>query len=421
MMIVDPSQNAKGRLLPPDIPFRFFATALFFHILAWAVLFLQSKDAGGLSWPMLSALHLITLGVLAMTAAGASFQLLPVATKRGVRAEGLCRLVYWLLVAGVALFTGALVHDLPGLAALGGGLAALALFGMAILLIDNLMGVEDMPVVTGHAWAATLSLLTVEVMGGILALNLAFGFLENRGNLVRAHGILALFGFMGMLAQGFSTILLPMFALAPAPSEKPARIALFCNALGLLCAVVGALLEVRPLLVAGGLLGILGMAVLGWSLLAVYKKRLRKRTGFFFLPIWTGLAMGPLAILCGLAALFDLFANAGVLFLWVSVAGWLLTFLMGVLQRIMPFLASMHSVTAMGRTPLLSQLMAEGWAKAHFALHLTAVISVGAGLVVESPLAVRLGAAAGLLGALAMSAYGLELFKRVRRFKRDGI
>ena len=36
--------------------------------------------AGGLGWP-LAALHLVTLGVLAMTAIGASLQLLPVATR----------------------------------------------------------------------------------------------------------------------------------------------------------------------------------------------------------------------------------------------------------------------------------------------------------------------------------------------------
>jgi hypothetical protein len=419
MMIVDPSQNAKGRLLPPDIPFRFFASAIFFHILAWGLLALNASSAQGLAWPVLASLHLITLGVLAMVAAGASFQLLPVATKRAVRAPNLCRLAYWLLTGGVLAFLGGLVHEIPLLAATGGVLAALGLAVMAILLIDNLMGVEDMPVVTGHAWTAALSLIAVEVLGALLALNLAFGFLDARSNLVLAHGLLAIFGFMGMLAQGFSTILLPMFALSMAPSERLGKGAVLCNTTGLLCAVAGALIDEKSLLAVGGLLGLVGMGLLAFALVQSFKKRMRKRTGFFFLPIWTGIAMGPVAILCGLAALFDLFPNAGQLFIWLIVAGWLLTFLMGVLQRVMPFLASMHSASTSGRTPLLSQLMAEIWTKAHFALHVLAVLAVGAGLVLENALAVRLGAVSGLLGAVAFALYGFELFKRIRHFRRE--
>ncbi len=419
MMIIDPSQNAAGRLLPPDIPFRFFGTAIFFHILAWAVLALNAASADGLSWPVLAALHLITLGVLAMVAAGASFQLLPVATKRTVRAPVLCRVTYWLMTGGVALFAAGLVFGLSVLVAVGGGVAALGLLVMAILLVDNLMGVEDMPIVTGHAWIAALSLVAVEVLGGLLAINLSLGFLDNRSSLMLAHGILAAFGFMGMLAQGFSTILLPMFALSFAPSQRLGKGALLCNGLGLLFAVTGALIEEPSLLALGGVLGICGMGILAWSLAATYRKRMRKRTGFFFLPIWMGVAAGPLAILCGLAALFDLFANAGALFVWMAVAGWLLTFLMGVLQRIMPFLASMHSATAKGRTPLLSQLMSEGWAKAHFALHLTAVLCVGAGFLLGSVPLVQAGALFGLAGALSFAGYGVELFKRVRRFRLE--
>ncbi|TAN55505.1 MAG: hypothetical protein EPN26_05285, partial [Rhodospirillales bacterium] len=368
MFPVDISQNAKGRLLPPDVPFRFFATAILFHILAWLVLIWPAQAQTGLSWPVLAALHLITLGVLAMVAAGASFQLLPVATKRSVRSPDLCRAVYWMLAGGTLFFTVSLIAGFPIGVAVGGVMAALALVTVAVLLADNLLGVDDMPVVTGHAWIAALSLVAVEALGGMLALNLVFGFLGDRSPLLLAHGILAIFGFMGMLVQGFSTILLPMFSLSLAPSEKLGRIALTLNGSGLLLAVAGALVEEPLALSLGGVLGLCGMGLLAWTLVAAFKKRMRKRTGFFFLPIWTGMALGPLAILFGLAALFDLFPNAGALFIWLTVAGWLLTFLLGVLQRIMPFLASMHSATALGRTPLLSQLMAETLTKIHFVL-----------------------------------------------------
>ena len=74
--------GAKGRLLSASIPFRFFGSAVFFYALAWLALFWAAPSvptfAGGLGWP-LAALHLVTLGVLVMTAIGASLQLLPVA------------------------------------------------------------------------------------------------------------------------------------------------------------------------------------------------------------------------------------------------------------------------------------------------------------------------------------------------------
>ena len=79
--------GAASRLLPASIPFRFFGAAVAYHLLAWIVLFAGAQSvprfAGGLGWP-LAALHLVTLGVLAMTAIGASLQLLPVATRQPV-------------------------------------------------------------------------------------------------------------------------------------------------------------------------------------------------------------------------------------------------------------------------------------------------------------------------------------------------
>jgi hypothetical protein len=71
-----------GRLLPASIPFRFLAAALMFHLAGWTALAagapLLASVNGGLGLP-LAGLHLMTLGVLTVTAMGAGFQLLPVA------------------------------------------------------------------------------------------------------------------------------------------------------------------------------------------------------------------------------------------------------------------------------------------------------------------------------------------------------
>ena len=80
--------GATSRLLPMSVPFSFFGAAVAFHLLAWLALLAGAprlpRFLGGLDWP-LAALHLVTLGVLVMTALGASLQLLPVATRQPVR------------------------------------------------------------------------------------------------------------------------------------------------------------------------------------------------------------------------------------------------------------------------------------------------------------------------------------------------
>jgi hypothetical protein len=102
--------GAKSRLLPPSIPLRFFAFAAIFHVLMWIALFVGANQAtsfrGGLG-PVLSAAHLLTLGVLTTAAIGASVQLLPVATRRALVAVWPIKLVFWLTVPGMtALIAG---------------------------------------------------------------------------------------------------------------------------------------------------------------------------------------------------------------------------------------------------------------------------------------------------------------------------
>src|SRR6516164_8695121 len=96
--------GAKSRLLPPSVPFRFFAAAALFHVLLWLVLLLAAGNAtgfaGGLG-PVLAATHLLTLGVLTTSAIGAATQILPVATRHALAAVWRVKLVFWLTVPGM--------------------------------------------------------------------------------------------------------------------------------------------------------------------------------------------------------------------------------------------------------------------------------------------------------------------------------
>jgi len=217
--------GAGSRLLAPSIPFRFFGAAVAFHVVAWIALLAGADDvprfAGGLGWP-LAALHLVTLGVLAMTAMGASLQLLPVATRLAVSNGRWPAAIWWLYTPGVALTAFGMGTGNATVLA-GGALAVTAALGaFALLLARNLLGAKGMPIVVAHGWAALGSLAVVIVT----ALSLAGTYLGtpiiDRASALAPHVAFAAYGFMGMLALGLSYILVPMFALSAAPDERPA-------------------------------------------------------------------------------------------------------------------------------------------------------------------------------------------------------
>ena len=100
------SPTLQGRLLPASVPFRYFGAAAVFHCAAWLALYAGRESIpsqGGGFGPGLAALHLFTLGVLVMTAIGASLQLLPIATRQPVVSVRAAKAVWWLLTPGVAL------------------------------------------------------------------------------------------------------------------------------------------------------------------------------------------------------------------------------------------------------------------------------------------------------------------------------
>jgi hypothetical protein len=103
----------------------------------------------------------------------------------------------------------------------------------------------------------------------------------------------------------------------------------------------------------------------------------------------------------------------------VLIGGWLLTFALAILQRIVPFLASMHAaqVKAGGRSlpPTPSALTAERPLAIHFSCHLAALALLAVAIAADSAAAVRVAAAVGTAGALAFGAFFAVAMRRMRR------
>ncbi|HEX9184365.1 MAG TPA: hypothetical protein VF876_14015 [Burkholderiales bacterium] len=406
---------AHSRLLPMSVPFRYFGAAVAFHVLAWAALLAGARDvpgfAGGLGMPF-AALHLATLGVIAMAAIGATLQLLPVATRQPVRAIGAAKLLWWLLAPGVLLFAGGAAAYAPRVMAPGAALAIAALAVYAVLLGRNLWSARGMPVVVAHGWAALASLVGLALTGLALVARYEHGLALDHTAFRGAHLVLAAYGFMGLLVLGLSQFLLPMLAIARPPTVRSAYAALAAAFGALALALAGFFAGSEALVVAAAVAGLGAAGVHVVSLERSLRARLRPALGPAFALVrlsWV-LLLASL-VLAGAMALGWAPPRAGVLFVLLLVPGWLLTFLLAVLQRIVPFLASVHAGTG---SPLASALSPEGPLVAHRLLHVAALASLLLAVLLDAPWFAHAAAAAGLAGALAFAAFFIGVLARLR-------
>jgi hypothetical protein len=409
--------GAKSRLLPASVPFRFFAGAALFHVAMWLLLILGADEVaafrGGVG-PVLAAVHLATIGVLTTTAIGASVQLLPVATRRALVAVWPIRLVFWLVVPGAIALVAGMMSAQPAVLATAAAATGAGLVLFAGLLADNLRRAGALAVVAAYGWAALAALLVLLGLGVALAFDYQVAVLPDHRSAALAHMVFGGYGFMGMLALGFSHVLVPMFALAPAPAKGPSWLAFALAAAAVALGGAGALADNTAVLAAALLTG-LGAAALHVALMhRVLAAGMRKRLGLSFVLVRAAWALLPASLLVGLAALYDLAGANGPTLFGLLMLAWLLTFLLGILQRILPFLASMHAARPAGSAPpLLSELAAVAPLRLHAACHGLAIAALAAAIAADAGWLARAAGGIGLLGATAFAWFTADVMRRM--------
>jgi hypothetical protein len=218
------------------------------------------------------------------------------------------------------------------------------------------------------------------------------------------------------LPPGLSQFLLLMFAIARPPSPRLRRLAAALGAIALaLAAFFGGS---DALLAAAALTGLAAAASHIVSLERSLRARLRPALGtaFALVRVSWALLVASLALAAAMALGWAP-ARAGVLFIVLLVPGWLLTFLLAVLQRIVPFLASVHAGAG---APLASALSPHAPLAAHRVLHLAALAGLLAAVALDAPWLAQAAAAAGLAGALAFGAFFTGVLSRLRN-ARDAV
>jgi hypothetical protein len=102
-----------------------------------------------------------------------------------------------------------------------------------------------------------------------------------------------------------------------------------------------------------------------------------------------------------------------------TAMGWLMSFLFGILQRIVPFLVSMHLAGTSRRAPTPSGLTDERALGVHRSGHAAALVLTTLAIAGDSVLAAHAASLAGAVGALGFLVFFVVVLRRARR-ARDG-
>jgi len=270
-----------------------------------------------------------------------------------------------------------------------------------------------MPALAAHGWAALAGLaVTLASALALVATWLGHPVLE-RPAALGLHVAFAAYGFMGLMVLGFSYVLVPMFALSDTPPRGPslASAGLAVAALALAAAASCGVLPrvLAPLACIAGL-GALALHVV--LMQRALRTGMRRHLGRSFVLVrvgWAGLAASLAAALA--IALEAPVPRLPALF-GVLLTGGLLSVLLGMLSRIVPFLASMHATPGRRGPPLPSTLTAERPLAAHFGCHLAAFALLLGGVAFDNVWLVR---AAGVVGAAGATAFAVFFVIACRR------
>ena len=226
-----------------SIPFRYFGAAVVYHVLAWVALLAGADGVprfeGGLGWP-LAALHLLTLGVLVMTAIGASLQLLPVATRQPLHSSRTASAIWWIYTPRSPRRRSAWASPHRACLRSAQRLWASRSRRTPSCLRGTCSARKACRASSRTAWSRGCRSAVLLVA----ALSLAFAYVGGRGLprgvALALHVPFAGFGFLGMLALGLSYIVVPLFALSEAIDERIALASCALAVAGLCAAGVAA-------------------------------------------------------------------------------------------------------------------------------------------------------------------------------------
>jgi hypothetical protein len=415
---------------PLSVPFRFFLTAPVFGVLAGLLLMWQGPEALASRWSpaALALTHLLVLGLVTMTMAGALMQMLPVLAGSPVPRPRLAAAAIHLpLAAGALLLAAAFLGGwrplLPAAAALLG--AALAL--LALVMAWCLARAPARSATVSGMRHAAVGLAMAASLGVLIALRRADLDLVAGPDLTPLHVAWGLLGWVLLLVMAVAWQVVPMFQLTPAYPAPMGRWLTPALLLGLAAWSWATLTAAIPAPALAAAVAA-ACALFGAVTLRLQARRRRGRRDYTQL-LWS-VAM---CCLVGASALWaaqpllpgSLPARTAPLLGVLAVGGVGLSAINGMLYKIVPFLAWFHLQSlAAGRwkVPNMRDALPESGMRRQFAWHCAALAALAAGVVWPEPLARIAGAALAVSSALlARNLVGTARLYRATRLRIEGL
>ena len=375
------------------VPFRFFNTAPWMGVIAALVLLMEAGSVFSSHWSpeLLAATHLLTLGFITMVMLGAMFQLVPVLSGEMIPGGAtVATLVHSSLCAGLLLLVAGFYWQAYWLFNMAIPLLLMA-FSVFLLALGSLLlrrrigGGDSIYTIRLAALALMVSvglgLFRAAQYAGLLS---AVG-LEDGINLHLGWG---LGGWLLLLVMGASYQVIPMFHVTPNYSPALAKAlptAVFVSMLLLTFVNNGSLRGVALL--------VLCLAAIIYAIVSIRLLRRRKRKVADITARFWHLALLNIIVAACLLLMFYFTADVPPTSQWrapiytvigiIMIYGFGVSVIMGMLQKIVPFLSYLHlqrscmtNYELLKTLPHMGEFVPPGFPRWQFRLHLAALLSL---------------------------------------------
>jgi hypothetical protein len=158
---------------------------------------------------------------------------------------------------------------------------------------------------------------------------------------------------------------------------------------------------------AAGIAFLIHVALMEHSL----RSGMRRGLGSSFILVRIGWACLAASLVLALALEMELNIRHGAVLFGMLLIGGLLTLLLGMLSRIVPFLAAMHAGAGMRRPPTPSKMTLQRALDIHLYSHSLALTLLLIGVFFDNIWLLRAGATAGTLGAAAYAVFFVNAWR----------
>lgn len=386
-----------GLEVPLHIPARYMLVAVL-SLLAWIVIspwMVADAIAAPLSYPVISWVHLLTVGCIGSMILGASIQLVPVALQVPFPAPTIAGWSWFLWITGLVVFEIGFSREvlsllMPGATLLG---TVLLLYALAISWMVRKAPHRD--AVAWHLLAASWFAVIGFSIGWMLALTNVNGVLGGRMlPILAAHIICMIVGWVVLTLLGVSYKLIGMFTLAERQLHQ-GRLLLSGGliAIGTTVIVAGILLALpRWPINAATLLIVAGVAIATLEIARMYRKRMRKA-----IDIHMPFAIASLTVLCMSTILLVIVSfervplanHLTIVLVWLVLTGAIIVAIQGFFYKISTFLIWLRTYAPIaGKRPVpqLDQLYRKDLAYIGLGAWLTSTIAVALSMMEVLPL-----------------------------------